>query len=129
MNVQVRNAFRANTIVGMTVRGRDGKRLGRIEDVVIDMESQAVAYYALSHGSVLGFGGKLFAVPPRDLELKHDEDDIYFLLDTKREKLAEAPGFSKEQWPDCCHDDFRAQLDQHYEGQKQLEHHAGQPTA
>ncbi|MFO0919099.1 MAG: PRC-barrel domain-containing protein [Planctomycetaceae bacterium] len=45
---------RANSIAGMAVKSPDRKSLGKVEDVVVDMETGAVRYAAISFGGHSG---------------------------------------------------------------------------
>ena len=40
-----------------------GEHLGKIEDLMIDLENGRVAYAVLSFGEFMDLGNKLFAVP------------------------------------------------------------------
>ena len=51
-------------------------------------------------GGFLGIGDKLFAVPLKHLEMVQEEDDTFFVLDVTKERLENAPGFDKDNWPD-----------------------------
>jgi hypothetical protein len=64
---------------------------------MIDIVTGRVAYAVLSFGGVLGVGDKLFAVPWSSLQL--DTEQKCFLLDADKERLKEAPGFDKKNWP------------------------------
>jgi len=79
------------------VVNRQGENLGKIEDLVIDPATGSVMYAALSHGSILGMGGKLFAIAWKSLELQ--PDGMTFILNLSKEKLESAPGFDKNNWP------------------------------
>lgn len=74
-----------------------GDELGKIEDLVIDLQSGRVAYVALSFGGFLGLGDKLFAIPWQALSLRSYEHA--FLLDIPRDVLEKAEGFDKDHWP------------------------------
>ncbi|MEF9671853.1 hypothetical protein QNM99_02940 [Pseudomonas sp. PCH446] len=52
----------------------------------------------LSFGGFLGMGEKLFAVPWSALTL--DTVNKRFVLGVDKERLANAPGFDKDMWPD-----------------------------
>src|SRR5262245_25714035 len=52
-----------STFIGYRVINPVGEDLGKIEDIVIDMDSRQIAYAVLSFGGFLGFGDKLFAIP------------------------------------------------------------------
>jgi Cu/Ag efflux protein CusF len=71
--------------------------LGKIDDLVINPADGQVIYAALSYGSVLGLGGKLFAVPWEALQLQPDGKT--FVLNITKEELENAPGFDKGTWP------------------------------
>jgi sporulation protein YlmC with PRC-barrel domain len=87
----------ALTVTGDSVKNSAGEDLGRIEDLVIDMESGRVNYAVLSFGGFLGVGGKLFAVPWEALEL--DAESNVFILDIEKAALADAPESEPEYWP------------------------------
>ncbi len=73
------------------------ENLGNIKDLMIDLNSGRIAYAVLSFGGFLGLGDKLFAVPWDAIQI--DADDEKFLLDVTKERLEEAPGFDKDNWP------------------------------
>jgi sporulation protein YlmC with PRC-barrel domain len=102
----------AATLCGDAVVNPNGENLGRIEELMIDLERGKVAYAVLSFGGFLGIGSKLFAVPFEALEL--DPDNKRFVLDTPREKLEQAPGFDKDQWPDFADPSFGREVYGYY---------------
>ena len=87
----------ADTLMGNDVYNSDGEDLGDIKELMIDMQSGEVAYAVLSFGGVLGMGDKLFAVPWAALKL--DTVNKRFTLNVPKERLKEAAGFDKDQWP------------------------------
>jgi hypothetical protein len=94
----------ASTLCGDAVTNAVGEDLGRIEELMIDLSSGRVAYAVLSFGGFLGIGDKLFAVPFGALRL--DTGRKCFVLDVPREKLENAPGFDKNDWPDFADPSF-----------------------
>lgn len=90
-------APKASVFIGSTVVNAQGESLGKIDDLMIDPATGRITYAALSHGSVLGFGGKLFAVAWEALELQPDGKT--FVLNVPKETLESAPGFDKSNWP------------------------------
>ena len=64
---------------------------------MLDVPAGRISYAGLSHGGVLGIGEKLFAVPWESLSL--DTDNKRFTLDVSKDRLANAPGFDKDHWP------------------------------
>ena len=108
-----RRVLAASTITGDKVRNRAGEDLGKIEEVMLDLESGEVAYVVLSFGGFLGIGDKLFAVPYQALELDTTEHE--FILDADRATLENAPGFDKDNWPNFADPAFGSQIHEYYD--------------
>jgi len=72
--------------------------LGDVKEIMIDLNEGRIAYVVLSFGGFLGMGDKLFAVPWEALTL--DTDEHVFILNVDKERLENAPGFDKDNWPD-----------------------------
>ena len=98
----------ASTLIGNGVRNRQDEDLGRVEDLMMDLETGRVAYAVLSYGGFLGVGNKLFAVPWSALTL--DSTRHVFVLDVSKERLEEAPGFDKDHWPDVRDPEARERI-------------------
>jgi sporulation protein YlmC with PRC-barrel domain len=94
--------LKASEIIGMSVQGTDGKKLGDIKDLVIDPEEGGVEYAVLEFGGFAGIGDKYFAVPWEALQL--DQSSKKLLLDVHKKELKNAPGFDKNNWPDLSLD-------------------------
>jgi sporulation protein YlmC with PRC-barrel domain len=87
----------AGTIKGDKVVNRAGDNIGKIEELMLDLEDGRIAYAVVSHGGLLGIGSKLFAIPWQALKLRAHEHA--FLLDIPKETLDKAEGFDKDKWP------------------------------
>jgi sporulation protein YlmC with PRC-barrel domain len=107
-------AFRSSQLVGMPVQNAAGEDLGKIEDLVLDLNTGRVRYAALSFGGFLGVGDKLFAVPWGALRMKTVGEDTTFVLDVSKERLEKAPGFSKDQWPNMAEPNWAREIDTYY---------------
>jgi len=90
----------ANTLDGNDVYNKQDDDLGDIKEIMLDVPTGRVAYAVMSFGGFLGMGDKLFAVPWSALEL--DTVNKRFVLDVSKERLKEAPGFDKNDWPDMA---------------------------
>lgn len=88
----------ATSIIGDRVENRQGEHLGRIKDIMLDVQRGSIAYVVLEYGSFMGMGGKLFAVPFDALDL--DQTQQKFMLDLSKADLDGAPGFDKDHWPE-----------------------------
>lgn len=94
----IRHVMSASSLIGDRVINPAGENLGKIEEFMIDLRTGCIAYAVLSFGGVLGIGDKLFAIPMKALSL--DEDQKCFILNVDKEKLKNAQGFDKSNWPD-----------------------------
>lgn len=88
----------ATTIINTSVENSFGEKLGKIEELMMDLESGRIAYAVLSFGGFLGMGDKLFALPFE--ALKFDIVNEKIILDVDKEILENAPGFDKDNWPE-----------------------------
>ena len=85
--------FTARTINGDKVINMAGEHLGKIEDLMIDLEN-GVAYAVLSFGGFMGIGSKLFAVPWEAISVRPHKHA--FALDISKEILEKTDGFDKD---------------------------------
>lgn len=102
----------ASTIIGDRVHSPAGEDLGKIHEVMLDMNSGRIAYAVLSFGGFLGMGDKLFAIPWEMLTL--DAPNHSFVLDVTKEQLEGAQGFDKNNWPDFASDAFHEETYRHW---------------
>lgn len=102
----------ASTLNGNNVKNSQGEDLGHVKDIMIDTDNNDVAYYVLSFGGILGMGDKLFAIPPEAMTL--DTNEKCFVLNIHKDRLKEAEGFNKYNWPNMSDPTFRSNLYQHY---------------
>lgn len=89
--------LRASKIQGEKVVNTDGDHIGKIEDIMIDLQDGMIAYAVITHGGILGIGSKQFAIPWQALSLSTHEDA--FVLDIPKETLDNAESLDKDKWP------------------------------
>ena len=104
--------LKASELIGMKVQGSDGKKLGKIRDLVIGPKGD-VRYAVLDFGGFLGIGDKYFAVPWDALQRTANGKTI--ALDTTKRDLKKAPGFDKKHWPDFSDRQEQAVIYEFYE--------------
>lgn len=102
----------ADTLVGNDVYNHRDEDIGDIKEIMLDMRSGRVGYAVLSYGGFLGMGEKLFAVPWSALKL--DTANKRFVLNVEKDKLADAPGFDKDHWPDMADRSWITQVHSYY---------------
>lgn len=106
---------RLSSLVGANVQSPTGESLGQVKDVIIDWKTGKVQYDVLSFGGVLRIGDKLFAVPPSALKSKTDAKELVLPIDQQR--LKNAPGFDKDNWPNFTDVTWQKANDQFYSPQ------------
>jgi len=89
--------YPAGSLIGMDVINSKRETLGEIEDFVVNIKTGRIVYAAMRHGTTLGFGGKLFAIPPAGLFLTQDGKN--FLLEHASADFDAAKGFDANTWP------------------------------
>lgn len=103
----------ADTIEGDDVHNRKDEKLGTIQDLMLDIESGKVRYAVLSSGGFLGMGDRLFAIPWNALQIDHENKR--FTLDVDIDRLKDAPGFDKDNWPDWSDTSWSSSVDSYYQ--------------
>lgn len=106
------SSLSTSSINGTDVVNLQGKDVGHIEDIMIDLSTGHVAYAVLSFGGLLGVGNKLFAVPFESFTI--DQDDEKFILDVDKDRLKDAPGFDKNDWPETSDRTFQTEVYTYY---------------
>lgn len=102
----------ASSLTDDDVKNSEGEKLGTVKDIMICTDTQQVQYYVLSFGGFLGIGDKLFAIPPEAMQL--DKDDKCFILNIDKDRLKDAEGFDKDEWPDMSDPRFRDRIYGYY---------------
>ncbi len=95
------------------IKNNQGENLGKIEELMIDLEEGRVSYAVVSFGGFLGINSKFFAIPWG--LLKVDTDDECIRLNIDKEILENAPGFDKDNWPDLPTREWLANIYLYYE--------------
>lgn len=103
---------KTSSIVGTRVTNPRGDSLGDIQEIVIDPHTGAVAYVVVSFGSFLGLGGKLFAIPFS--LFRYDASGNEYLLDCAPDRLKNAPGFDRDNWPPLSDPRWSREVYEHF---------------
>lgn len=93
---------KASDLMGKNVTNTANENLGEIKDIVLDAGSGRILYGVLSFGGVLGLGDKYFAIPWQSIRLAPDYKA--FVLHIDKDRLKDAQGFDKNQWPNFADD-------------------------
>lgn len=106
---------RASKLTGMNIQNSQGKSVGAINDLVIDVSSGKIRYAAVTYGGFLGIGNKMFAVPFEAFKFQRDQGgDTVLVLNVTQQQLEGAVGFDENNWPDFANQTFTMELDKRY---------------
>jgi sporulation protein YlmC with PRC-barrel domain len=83
---------RLGSITGMDVLDRENQKIGKIENVIIDLSNGRIVELTIAAGNYLGKHGERSAVPPQALHFGPDHDVL--TLNTTKEALLNAPHFT-----------------------------------
>ena len=70
----------AKSLIGSTVRGQDGKDMGRVANIMIDPRDGKVSGIVVSMGSKLGIGGTQMTVPWESVQIARDQQSLVVTL-------------------------------------------------
>lgn len=106
------NVVKASDVINVKVMNSAEEDLGKIEELIIDKTTGNVCYAVLSFGGFLGMGNKLFALPWN--AIKYDNFNDKFILNISKEKLENAPGFDKNNWPNWSNREWATSIYDYY---------------
>jgi sporulation protein YlmC with PRC-barrel domain len=86
------SAIRAKKVIGTNVKDASGKKIGEIEDVILDKESNTILFAVVGFGGFLGMAEKYHPVPWTTLD--YEESEGAYVVDYTKEQLQAAPAGS-----------------------------------
>ena len=102
----------ASSLSGNKVVNCQDEDLGTIEDLMINTTRGDVDYAVLSFGGVMGIGDKLFAIPMSAVSI--DTENERCVVDIDKDRLKEAPGFDKDDWPNTADPKWQSHVNSFY---------------
>ncbi len=110
---RLNGAAKASDLIGMTVKNYQDEKLGKVEDLAVDVESGRIVQVILSTGGFIGLGDTLTAVPPGALH--HDVAQSVLHLDADKAKLKAGPQFDNAQWSEGMQSKRLSEVYAHYD--------------
>jgi uncharacterized protein YrrD len=83
------SAIRAKKVVGTAVKDTSGETLGKIEDVVLDKQSNNILFAVVGFGGLFGAGEKFHPLPWAVLD--YDSDVDAYVVPYTKDQLKAAP--------------------------------------
>ena len=106
-------AIRATRVIGTNVHDTSGQKIGQIEDVMLDKESNSILYAVVGFGGFLGMKEKFHPLPWPALQ--YNPDNQAYVVSYTRDQLQAAPAGSIEELTRNDGFAFRDRLHQYYE--------------
>jgi len=106
------NVHKLNQLIGMNVENVNNQTIGKVSNVIVDMPTGRILYALLEPNSSLNLGDNLYALPSDALTLSSDRQHLVSNID--QQKLASAPHFPKNNWPNLTDSNFASQVYQYY---------------
>jgi sporulation protein YlmC with PRC-barrel domain len=88
----------SDRVEGTVVYNRQGEKLGRISNFMVDKASGQVRYAVLSFGGFMGIGNDHYPLPWSMLH--YDVDKGGYVIDLDKQLLEQAPRYADDQRPD-----------------------------
>lgn len=90
-------AMSAKKLIGTDVVDAQGKDMGEIKEVVLDLHNARVHSAVFEFGGFMGIGDKQYAFPVSELKSAKERDKL--ALNVDKDKLKSEQGFEKDKWP------------------------------
>lgn len=102
----------SSSLTGDPVVNPEGEKLGKLEEIMVDIDSGVIAYAVIGFGGFLGRGEKLFAVPWGAVSV--DTEEKRLVVDIDPATLDDALGFDPQHWPAFSDLEWASKLHSHY---------------
>jgi len=106
------NVHKASELVGMKVENVSNQDMGKIKNVALDLPAGRVVYVVLAPASSLKLNDNYYLLPPQAVTLSPDQKNL--VSDISAEKLAQAPHFAANHWPNLSDATLAGQVYQFY---------------
>jgi sporulation protein YlmC with PRC-barrel domain len=95
--VETSTLIASDMVEGTAVYNKDGERIGRIQNFMVNKRSGQVEYAVMSFGGFLGMEKDHYPIPWKKLDYVVEQHG--FVVDIDKEKLANAPKHERETIP------------------------------
>lgn len=83
------SAIRASKVIGTSVYNNSGDKIGKVEDVMLDKQSNNIMFAVVGFGGFLGMNEKYHPLPWSTLDYQKTRDG--YVVNLTREQLEAAP--------------------------------------
>ena len=104
--------LKASSLIGLHVRNDTGERLGKLQDIIVNLESHSAPFAIVESGGALGIGATRIAVPLSDLKWSSEPKQL--LLTTTKEEFQAANVAPTGGWMVVSGEDWAKNVDKFY---------------
>ena len=115
------SAIRAKKVLGTNVKDMSGRKIGEIEDVVLDKQSNNILFAVVGFGGFLGMAEKYHPIPWSALD--YDPAENSYVVSYTKEQLQAAPAGSIEELTGGDGTAFRDRAFDYYKAPRYWERH------
>jgi sporulation protein YlmC with PRC-barrel domain len=115
------SAIRAKKVLGTNVKDPSGRKIGEIEDVVLDKQSNSIMFAVVGFGGFLGVAEKYHPIPWASLD--YDPTENSYVVNYTKEQLQAAPAGSIEELTREDGVSFRDRAYDYYKAPRYWERH------
>jgi sporulation protein YlmC with PRC-barrel domain len=113
------SAIRATTVTGTDVHDSSGRKIGEIEDIMLDKLSNNIMFAVVSFGGFLGMAEKYHPLPWSSLKFDKSKDG--YVVEVTKEQLEAAPAGSIDELSRNDGQDFRNRAFDYYKAPRYWE--------
>lgn len=106
------SAIRASKVIGTNVYNSAGDKIGKVEDVVLDKQSNNIMFAVVGFGGFLGMNEKYHPLPWSTLDYQKGKDG--YVVNLSKEQLEAAPADAIDQLTSNDGEDLRDQVYDYY---------------
>jgi hypothetical protein len=114
------SAIRAKKVIGTNVKDPTGRKIGEIEDVILDKGSNSVLFAVIGFGGFLGMAEKYHPIPWSSLD--YDESEGSYVVSYSKDQLTAAPAGSIDELTENDGLGFRDRTYDYYKAARYWEH-------
>ncbi|MBC8094186.1 MAG: PRC-barrel domain-containing protein [Akkermansiaceae bacterium] len=121
------NAHPASDLIGLEVSDVSNRKIGEVNNVMVDLSAGRVPYVIFAPEKSLDLNADFYAWPPNVLTPSGDGKSLTTGID--QSKLASAPHFKRNHWPNMSNRTWGLQVYEFYGKQPYFESEKLQPTS
>ena len=106
------SSFKVTTIIGLSVRNESGDLLGKVDNLIVSVDTHSMPFAIVEYGGALGIGGTRVAVPMANLKWSSEPKQL--TLTATKEQFQAASSAPTGGWLAVADEDWTKSVDRFY---------------